>query len=100
MHTPNAIGRGPDGLSSHENMSGGKAPKAATHARPIGCLAIVRKTEIELRRAGSAAIAERGWRGVNLGLARHSPGYMIWVPELDSPTKSRVRAVPARRGDP
>ena len=90
MHTHNAIGRGPDGLSSHENMS----------APPFGCLAIVRKTEIELRRAGSAAIAERGWRGVNLGLARHSPGYMIWVPELDSPTKSRVRAVPARRGDP
>ena len=69
------------GKSGHENLTG--RPARISTFRPLGCRAYVRKSDREVRAAGSAALGPRGWLGVNLGLARGGgPGYWVYVPEL------------------
>ena len=78
----NCFDRG-DGKSALELLTGSPT-KALAALRPIGCRAIVLKTERELRKEGSTTMAERGWDGINLGQATNSPAYVIYVPALDA----------------
>ena len=47
--------------------------------RPMQCRAFVKKSEREHRVTGP--LSPQAWAGMNLGVARDSPGYMIYVPE-------------------
>ena len=70
------------GVSAVERMSGVKPSLKAV--RPIGCRAVVKKTDAEMRSSdvGSAKFAARGHEGVYLGTERNGPAYMVWVPSL------------------
>ena len=63
-------------------MSGVKPSLKAV--RPIGCRAVVKKTDAEMRSSdvGSAKFAARGHEGVYLGTERNGPAYMVWVPSI------------------
>ena len=67
------------GVSAVERMSGVKPSLKAV--RPIGCRAVVKKTDAEMRSSdvGSAKFAARGHEGVYLGTERNGPAYMAWV---------------------
>lgn len=76
------------GKSAVELMSGGKTVPKITHLRPIGCKAVVKKTDRELVVDGSS-LAPRGHEGIYLGTDRNSPAYMVYVPTIG---KVRVSA--------
>ena len=71
------------GKSGYEIMSG-HPTKEAIQCKPIGCAAFVLKNDRELNAddVGGATVAPRAWKGINLGMARDSPAFMIYVPEL------------------
>ena len=69
------------GVSAVERMSGVKPSLKAV--RPIGCRAVVKKTDAEMRsEVGSTKFAARGHEGVYLGTERNGPAYMVWVPSI------------------
>ena len=64
-------------VSPLEFLTGKRQSLAAF--RPLQCRAFVKKSEREHRDTGP--LSPQAWAGTNLGLARDSPGYMIYVPE-------------------
>ena len=64
-------------VSPLEFLTGKRQSVAAF--RPMQCRAFVKKSEREHRVTG--ALSPLAWAGTNLGVARNSPGYMIYVAE-------------------
>ena len=64
-------------VSPLEFLTGKRQSLAAF--RPMQCRAFVKKSEREHRVTGP--LSPQAWAGINLGMARDSPGYMIYVPE-------------------
>ena len=84
----NCMRRG-SGKSGHENLTG-NAPRVSTF-RPLGCRAYVRKSDREVRAAGSAALGPRGWLGINLGLKRGGgPGGAVTSLKPATPMSTNV----------